>query len=244
VADLGDLTDLEQRFVREHLKDLRGAAAARRAGVPYNSARSWACRKLAEPRIAACIEQLKALHLQRLDVEVSDLVDRLARIVKADIGEIMEYRRGCCHHCWGKDHRYQRTDGALRAARVRHEQALKKARAEGRDLVDDIPLEFDEEGGGGFNATLDPHPDCPECHGEGVGVPFFKDTRELGPNAAAAFAGVKMTKDGVEIKTHDTVKALELLGRMKGAFTENVNVKGHVTVQQLASRMRNRRPLA
>jgi phage terminase small subunit len=239
-----ELTDIEQRFVLEYLKDFKGASAARRAGVPYKNARYWACRRLAEPRIAAVVADLKAKHLQRLDMEVGEMVDRLARIVNTDMGELVEYRRACCHHCWGKDHLYQRTDGALRAARVRHEQALKKARAEGRDLVEDIPEEFDEEGGGGFNATADPHPECPECHGEGIGVPFYKDTRDLGPNAAAAFAGVKMTKDGVEIKTHDAVKAIELLGKFKGAFTENVNVKGHLTVQGLSNRMRNRRPLA
>lgn len=236
-------SDIEERFVREYLRDLIGAAAARRAGISPKNARFWACRKLAEPHIAQRVAELKAQHLQRVDVEVADLVDRLARIAKTDASELVEFRRGCCRHCWGRDFRRQYTDAELRMARARHAKAVKDAQREGRDLIESIS-EFDEEGGGGFNATNDPNPDCPECFGEGVGAPFLKDTRELGPQAAAAFAGLKVTKEGVEVKTHDPMKAIELLGRHKGMFTDNVNVKGQLTVTGLAGRMRNRAPLA
>lgn len=235
---------LLERFCLEYLKDFKGGPAARRAGAPASSARSWASRALAQPEVAARIAQLRAEHLQRVDLEVADLVDRLARIATADVTELVEFRRCCCRHCWGAGHRYQRTDGELRAARARHAKALRKAQAEGTDLTDDIDPVFDEEGGGGFNAANDPNPECPECFGEGVGVPFLKDTRELGPNEAAAFAGLKVTKEGVEVKMHDPVKAIELLGRNKGAWTDNVNVRGHITVAGLAGRMRNRAPLA
>lgn len=236
------LSDLEQRFIREFIKDLRGAAAARRAGASIRGARFWACRTLAKPEVAAAIKALQAEHIQRVDMEVTELVDRLARIATADVSELVEYRRGCCRHCWGKDFGYQRTDGELRMARARHAKDLKKAQAEGRDLIDDIDPMFDEQGGGGYNATNDPNPECPECFGEGVGVPFFKDTRELSPSAAALYAGVKVTKDGVEVKTHDPMKAIELLGRHKGAWNDKLDL--HMTVQGLSTRMRNREPLA
>lgn len=237
------MTELEERFVLEYLKDLNGAAAARRAGVRPQSARTWASHALAKPEVAARVTGLKTEHRERIKVEVSDLVDRLARIATTDMSELVEFRRCCCHHCWGQDFRYQRTDVGLRMARLRHAQLVKAAKESGKDLTEEI-APFDEEGGGGFNATNDPNPECPECFGEGVGVPFLKDTRDLGPNAAAAFAGVKITKEGVEVKTHDPMKAIELLGRHLDMFTENVNVKGHVTVTALASRMRNREPLA
>lgn len=236
-------TELEERFVLEYLKDLNGAAAARRSGIREPSARTWASRTLAKPEIAARVAQMKTEHRERIKLDVDDLVDRLARIATTDMSELVEFRRCCCHHCWGKDFRYQRTDMALRMARMRHALSAKAAKESGKDLVEEV-APFDEEGGGGFNATDDPNPDCPECFGEGIGVPFLKDTRDFGPNAAAAFAGLKVTKDGVEVKTHDPMKAIELLGKHLGIFTENVNVKGHITVTQLAARMRNRTPLA
>lgn len=237
----GQFSDIEDRFCLEYVKDLRGAAAARRAGVSPRSARFWASHKLAEPHIAARVALLKAEHRQRIQLQTEDLLDRLARIVNADVRELVELRRCCCRHCWGVGFRYQRTDNELRMARARHARDVKKARAEGQDLTEDMPLEFDEEGGGGFNASNDPNPECPECNGDGVGVPFLKDTRELSPEAAALFAGLKVTKDGVEVKTHDPMRAIELLGRHLGTFAENINVKGQLTVTQLASRMRQRR---
>lgn len=240
---MSSTADRIERFLLEYLKDFNGAAAARRAGVPVPSARSWASRTLADPAVAQRVAELKAQYLKRVDLEVVDLVDRLARIATADVTELVEFRRCCCRHCWGQGFRYQRTDTELRAARARHGKQVKALEKEGRDLTDEVEP-FDEEGGGGFNATHDPNIDCPECFGDGVGVPFLKDTRDLSPNAAAAFAGLKVTKDGVEVKTHDPIKAIELLGRNKGAWTDNLNVKGQITVTQLASRMRNRAPLA
>lgn len=43
-------------------------------------------------------------------------------------------------------------------------------------------------------------------------------TKELAPDQRAAFAGVKKGKFGTEIKLHDKVKALELLGKHLGVF--------------------------
>lgn len=79
---------------------------------------------------------------------------------------------------------------------------------------------FDEGGGVGFNATRDPHPDCPECFGEGVGRAIAKDTRQLSPGAKALYAGVKVTKEGLEIKMHDKMAALSKIGQHLGMFVE------------------------
>ena len=47
--------------------------------------------------------------------------------------------------------------------------------------------------------TSAPNPECPRCNGDGVGQPFFADTRKLAPDAALAYSGVKLGKNGVEI---------------------------------------------
>jgi phage terminase small subunit len=234
---------LLELFCLEYVKDFKGGPAARRAGAPESSARSWASRALARPEVAARIAQLKAERVQRVKADGDDVIEKLTRIAMTDISDLVEFRRCCCRHCWGKGFGYQHTDGALRMARARYAKELKAAQASGADLAEEIKP-FDEEGGGGFNATHDPNPECPECHGEGVGVPFMKDTRDLGPGAAAAYAGVKVTKDGIEIKTHDPVRALELLGKHLDLFTDNVKHSGQVTLAGLSDRMRKRGPLA
>jgi phage terminase small subunit len=92
------------------------------------------------------------------------------------------------------------------------------------DDADDDEDEAEEEGHG------DPNPDCKVCHGEGWERPFFKDTRHLSPEARALFAGVKRTKDGLEIKTKDQMRALELIGKHLGLFTEKHEHTGTIQV--------------
>lgn len=55
-------------------------------------------------------------------------------------------------------------------------------------------------GGLGFIKTRAPHPECSECHGEG-------------------------TPRMVELKAADKLKALEMLGRYKGMFTDKVQAE-------------------
>lgn len=49
-------------------------------------------------------------------------------------------------------------------------------------------------------------------------------TDQLSKDKQAAIAGYKTTQYGVEIKLHDKVKALELLGKHLGLFTEKISI--------------------
>lgn len=68
--------------------------------------------------------------------------------------------------------------------------------------------------------VVDPNPDCTECHGEGVASVWFADTRKLKGGARLLYAGVKTTRDGMEIKTHDQMRALEYVARHLGMFVD------------------------
>lgn len=132
-------------------------------------------------------------------------------IADADSRELMEYRRGCCRHCWGKEFLYQRTPQELRDHIKKHNEANEKR------LKDGLLAEPLDEGGGiGYNRTKQPNPECPECFGEGEGYEFFKDTRTVSPAAAKLFAGVKITQNGLEIKMASQERARELLARHHG----------------------------
>lgn len=77
--------------------------------------------------------------------------------------------------------------------------------------------------------TPDPNPECKSCGGEGHNQPFFADTRKLKGGARLLYAGVKVTKEGIEVKTMDQMKALENVARHLGMFKDagvNVNLQG------------------
>ncbi len=51
------------------------------------------------------------------------------------------------------------------------------------------------------------------------------ETAELSADQRAAIAGIKQGANGVEVKLHDKIKALELLGRHIGMFNDKLEVK-------------------
>lgn len=52
------------------------------------------------------------------------------------------------------------------------------------------------------------------------------DTADLAESQVKAIAGIKMGKNGIELKLNDKEKALELLGRHLGMFKDKLEVSG------------------
>lgn len=72
--------------------------------------------------------------------------------------------------------------------------------------------------------------------GEVINVPggFYQtvritNTAELPEEKAAALAGVKQGANGIEVKLHDKVRALELLGKAVGLFDNNRDTPTEIT---------------
>lgn len=57
---------------------------------------------------------------------------------------------------------------------------------------------------------------------------MLTETAELSADQRAAIAGIKQGTNGVEVKLHDKIKALELLGRHIGMFNDKLEVKATV----------------
>lgn len=87
-----------------------------------------------------------------------------------------------------------------------------------------------DAGGYGFDATLSPHADCPECHGEGFGEVHALDTRNLNGPAKLLYAGAKQTSQGIEVKLHDQAKALENVAKHLGMFKADIEIGGNLTI--------------
>ena len=73
-----------------------------------------------------------------------------------------------------------------------------------------------------------------------IELAVHKETAELSADQRAAIASIKQGANGVEIKLHDKIKALELLGRHIGMFTDKLEVKGAIDIASILAAARGR----
>lgn len=198
-------------FVIAYLKSFNVSAAAREIGVDR-----WAGHRLmADPDMQDAITHAQTERLARLKIEVNDVLASIAGTAYADPSELIEYRRGCCRYCWGVDFKYQFTT----------QRKLVQAQREYEKTPDALVYAF-ESGGDGYDPRRPANPACPECFGDGIGEAIVKDTRYLSPGARSLYAGVKITKEGIEVKTNSQDKARELLARHLSLLNDKIKVEG------------------
>lgn len=217
------------------IRNGNGTQAARDIGLPEGSAHMSAFRMLAEPEVQERISELRAELARELHIDAGFVLRELLDIARTDPNEIVQHRRTCCRYCWSLTGDYLRTPREMQRDREAHMADEAKRAAEGKD-----PTPFDERGGDGYDARREPDPDCRECFGEGVASVFAQDTRLLSPGARALYAGVKTTKDGIEVKLHSKEKALELLGRHLELFKDKLEVDLKTDLAQAIQEARKR----
>lgn len=222
---MANLTKKQERFVEEYLVH-RSAAEAYR--VAYDASRMRPSsiyvnghRLLKHAKIAPIIEarlaELGESLSEETEVTIARALQSLIDIVQADPDELTGVRTGACRHCYGIDHFYQwRTERE-------YSEAVRLAER------NDQPLP-DMSGGFGYNQTLPPDPNCPEC--DGIGSEYYapRDTSKLSAGAKALFAGVKPTRNGPEILLRDKDRAQEAINKIIGAYVERVELSGSTTV--------------
>lgn len=202
------ITPTEVRFVEEYCIDLNTEAASLRAGITPDQGFALLRKKHIQTALAMARRQ----RADRTMLYADEVVRRWWLLAHADAREFGAPRRVNCRHCRGLDHRYQFRDNELEEARLAH--LTKQLRKPEADRV-----EFDDLGGGGFNGTLDPIPDCPNCDGEGVVNVYIPDSRTWSPGAVALFDGVKVSRDGTyEIKLRDRSHAADRVAEFMGVI--------------------------
>jgi len=210
------LTDKQRLFVREYLVDLNATQAAIRAGYSADTADVQGPRLLGNVRVSEAIDDALTKREQRIEITQDMVLQRWWAIANADPNDLVHLRRLCCRYCFGYDHHYQWLDEAEYQAAVRRE--MKASKEEDRE-----PLLPSDAGGYGFDKTLRPHPKCPQCGGEGRLSVYMEDTKHTTPEGRLLYAGIKETKDGIEIKMRNQDKALELVARHLGMFDDRAN---------------------
>lgn len=187
--------------------------AAISAGFSPKSAASQGSRLLRNVKVRQELDNRRTAVLDKFQITTEATMAQIWGIATADTRELMEYRVGCCRYCYGKNNRFQRTAGEMERAEAEHAKMNEAAIEKGKPVT-----EFDPQGGIGYDKRKPPNQDCMECFGEGVGRSVFKDTTSISPAAAALFAGVKETKDGLEFKTNSQLDALDKIVRIRGMY--------------------------
>jgi len=224
------LTWKRDAFCSEYLKDRNATQAAIRAGYSEKTAKEQGYRLLTNVHVKARINELMRERAQRLEIETTDVLQRLWEKATADVNDLVRIERRCCRYCWGFNHEYQWK--TAREFKKAQDSAIKELSQGNTDKLLALAQAMDEDrkitgipmdnGGYGFDATADPDPDCPECHGEGIAHVVVLDTREA--LSHPLYEGVKQTKDGIEIKIADRAKALEHVARHLQMFNDEVKV--------------------
>ncbi|HID8840413.1 TPA: terminase small subunit [Klebsiella variicola] len=197
------LSDKQMIFAQHVVDGKTRVDAYRLAGYAGtgNAAYVTASQILRNPKVSRYVHHLRNERQKRYAAELDDVIGQLTAIINADPNEISQYRRVNCRYCWGSDHKYQWRDIAEQLS------AERKAESDGAAPPD-------TSGGIGFVDNADPNPECPRCNGEGVGEPFFADTRDLEGDARYLLQGVKLGKFGIEILTADKDSARKELARL------------------------------
>jgi hypothetical protein len=223
---LKPLTVAEEAFAQAVIEWHGNQSRAYRALHPDSKASDLTIWKAASehatrPHVARRIRELRELHAASAADVVKEIVDKARRIVQADPAALIQSRTGCCRHCWGRDHLFQYTKREYARAWLDYAKELGAADARG----DEAPTPF-EDGGDGFDMKRAPHPDCPECGGEGITREVVPDTRYLSPDAALLYGGVKRTKNGLEVVMQDQTAWAEKVLKTYGAYVERKEISG------------------
>lgn len=218
-----EMSELEKSFIREYLIDQNGTRAYLRVkpGAATRTACTEASRLLSKPEIVGAVAAGAAAMRRNANLDADEVLRRMGVMAQADERELMEVRVASCRYCHGEGHRYHYTAAEFERAEAEHAARVEQDKASG---------DFDPKGGVGYNANTAPNPECPECFGDGTPRAVFKDTRYLSEKGASMFAGVKVTRDGFEIKTHSRENALVNLARVHSLFNDSLKLKGKVEV--------------
>ncbi|EMF5696169.1 terminase small subunit [Enterobacter roggenkampii] len=86
---MAKLTDKQELFAREYLKDLNATQAAIRAGYSEDSAASQGCENLIKPNIAKRIAELKTERNEEVGIDAAYVLRRLTEIDQMDVLDIL-----------------------------------------------------------------------------------------------------------------------------------------------------------
>jgi phage terminase small subunit len=211
------------RFCNEYVIDFNGTQAAIRAGYSEDTAGQIAFELLKKVEISERIEERKEELAAAAGLSAEWVLRQWRMIAEADPNELISTRIECCRHCHGIGNKFQWTE-------FEYFNAVEQAQAHRCSPKCSQPCELlnppDCLGGFGFSPHIPPAPGCPVCYGDGIEREMVADTRKLKGSARRLYAGLKKTKDGIEIKMRDQDGALANLAKYQGMLVDRKELSG------------------
>lgn len=202
------LTAEERKFLQEYIADLDVAAAVMRSGVYKGRAPKpttfAACgnRMLDRHHVKVALHWLQSYRARHSEINAERVLMRLWSIATADATEITGVRVFSCRNCHGDNFLFQ----WINLAEFHFASAK-------NDMLSD-------EGGFGYDPERRPNKDCPHCKGLGERHVFISDSRDYSPEAKLLYKGAKHTRNGIEVMTHDSMRAMEMVAKILGLFND------------------------
>lgn len=204
---------------------MNASKAVVQAGYSPKGANVAGAKLLANPSIRSYIEQKRSEKSKEILVDRTKVLSRWAELAFRDPSDLVETKVGACRYCHGADHQYQWTQGEW----MKRCEEIDDARLRNGN---DVPEEhLDPAGGFGYDPRRDPHPDCTECFGEGVPRVVVGNSR-----GNPQYAGAKRTKDGLEVKIHDQMAALNNIAKNLGLLNDKVDLTADINVENKTNR--------
>lgn len=209
------------RFALEYAKDPNGTRAALAAGFPESWARTAGSDLLANPDVQVMIQAARDDLAREVKFGAMEVLREWVDIATADASKLQKTRQLNCRHCWGNGGNYQ---WSVREYAKACDAAA--ANVHYKSGAPDPKPPPDCSGGFGwvFNAT--PNAACEACRGEGITDTLICDMDSLAPAERKLIAGVKVTKDGVQILTRDQDGALQNIAKYLGLMVEKRELTG------------------
>lgn len=218
-AHMREITPIEKRWAEIFVLCNNKARAFQEAfnrPVAQQTAYNEGCKISHRPWVRAYVRELERARAQAIELDVQAIVEHDLAIVEASkfAGELTRYIWRACRYCHGAGFRYQWIDENEFAE---HTAAAYDAAV----ATEGEPRLPTDEGGYGFSLLLEPIHECTKCGGLGERFAIIADTTRLEGPVVALFRGIKETKAGIEVLTHDVDKAKERLLRIAGAFKDD-----------------------
>lgn len=206
------LTASQFKFVVEYCKDYNALRAYMRAFNATNegTAGTEGAKLLDNPEVVAAMQEHQRNLAAAASLTPEWVLQRWREMAEGNPADLMQMRRHCCRHCHGIAHLYQWTP-------AEYALEVEAAFRDGRTPKDGL-------GGTDYNRKLPPHPECPECHGEGVSSAYFEDTRTVKGPSRRLFKGVKQTQHGLEVLTIDQADALKNIATYLGMSKQQIAI--------------------
>lgn len=139
----------------------------------------------------------------KADINPVQILREWYAIAFSNVGNVVKPVRQCCRYCYGVGHAYQWTQ-------AEYLQASEKAIQADKPAPECL-------GGFGFNASLLPAKDCPECCGNGIIDVEITPFNELDGPHRRLYSGIEKRKDGsIKLITRNQDDALTKLAQYMG----------------------------